>query len=76
MITTSASAGFRITVDEIAHRLKIGRLAVYVLLKEHEIPAIRLGRRWLITRFAYETWEHNCGLSGVRSDYGNPQAQI
>jgi excisionase family DNA binding protein len=51
----------RITVPEIAQRLAIGRLAVYALLEQGTIPAIRLGRRWLITRFAYENWERSCG---------------
>lgn len=52
----------RITVDEIAARLALGRVAVYALLDRGEIPAIRLGKRWIITRHAYETWERSCGL--------------
>lgn len=53
----------RMTVDEIAHRLSLGRLAIYALLEQGQIPAIRLGRRWIITRFAYDAWEHNCGVA-------------
>jgi excisionase family DNA binding protein len=66
----------RITVEEIASRLQLGRLAVYALLKSGEIPAIRLGRRWIITRFSHETWEHYCGVSGVGFDHGHTQAQV
>jgi excisionase family DNA binding protein len=51
----------RITIEEIASRLSIGRLAVYALLDRGEIPAIRLGRRWIVTRHAYEEWERTCG---------------
>jgi len=51
----------RITVLEIAHRLNIGRQAVYAMLEQQIIPAIRLGRRWIITRHAYEDWERTCG---------------
>ena len=51
----------RLTIPEIAQRLDIGRFAVYALLDQNVIPAIRLGRRWLITRFAYENWERGCG---------------
>lgn len=51
----------RITIEEIASRLSIGRLAVYALLDRGEIPAIRLGRRWIVTRHAYEQWERTCG---------------
>ena len=50
----------RITAQEIARRLDIGRLAVYAMLEREIIPG-RLGRRWIITRHAYENWERTCG---------------
>ena len=53
----------RIKIEEIAGRLSIGRLAVYALLERGEIPAIRLGRRWIVTRHAYEAWERTCGTA-------------
>jgi excisionase family DNA binding protein len=49
----------RITVGEIADRLQLGERAVYELLEQSAIPAIRFGRRWLIARHAYEQWERN-----------------
>ena len=52
----------RMSVEEIARRLDIGRLAVYALLEQGIIPGIRLGRRWIITRQAYEQWERTCGM--------------
>ena len=52
----------RISVLEIARRLNIGRLAVYSMLEQGIIPGLRLGRRWIITRQAYLTWESTCGL--------------
>jgi excisionase family DNA binding protein len=64
----------RITVPEIAQRLNIGRLAVYAMLARETIPGIRLGRRWIITRHAYEAWERTCGM---RSGTGlNPQSEV
>jgi excisionase family DNA binding protein len=54
----------RMTVEEIACRLNIGRLAVYAMLEQGVIPAIRLGRRWIVTRHAYEHWERTCGMRG------------
>ena len=54
----------RIKVVEIARRLGIGKMAVYQLLESHIIPGIRNGRRWLITRQAYEHWEQTCGKRG------------
>ena len=44
--------GGRISIPEIAARLEIGRLAVYDMLERGIIPGVRLGRRWIITRYA------------------------
>ena len=55
------NVGARISVPEIAERLDIGRLAVYAMLEQKILPGIRLGRRWIITRHAYEQWERTCG---------------
>jgi excisionase family DNA binding protein len=52
----------RMTVEEIARRLDIGRQAVYTMLEQGIIPAIRLGRRWIVTRHAFENWERTCGM--------------
>ena len=52
----------RMSVPEIARRLDIGRLAVYTMLEQGILPGIRLGRRWIITRHAYEQWERTCGM--------------
>ena len=60
----------RISVPEIARRLDIGRLAVYTMLEQGIMPGIRLGRRWIITRHAYEQWERTCGMrrgAGLRT---------
>jgi excisionase family DNA binding protein len=54
--------GSRMSVKEIARRLQIGRLAVYSMLEQGIMPGIRLGRRWIITRHAYEQWERSCGM--------------
>lgn len=53
--------GSRMSVEEIARRLDVGRLAVYAMLDQGILPGIRLGRRWIITRHAYEEWERTCG---------------
>ena len=51
----------RISVPEISRRLDVGRQAAYAMLEQGIIPGIRLGRRWIITRHAYEEWERTCG---------------
>ena len=60
--TPTGRLSSRISVPEIAQRLEIGRLAVYSLLEQGIMPGIRLGRRWIITRHAYEQWERTCGM--------------
>jgi len=50
------------SIPEIAARLDVGRLAVYAMLEQGLLPGIRLGRRWIVTRHAFEEWERTCGL--------------
>jgi excisionase family DNA binding protein len=60
----ASKTGNRMSVEEIARRLDVGRLAVYAMLEQGILPGIRLGRRWIITRHAYEQWERTCGVRG------------
>lgn len=55
----------RLSVKEIAERLDIGKMAVYAMLESGALPGIRVGKRWLVTRFAYEQWERTCGLANL-----------
>ena len=59
----------RMSIAEIARRLAIGERAVYQMLEQGILPGIRLGKRWLVTRHAFESWEKTCGL---RSGPGLP----
>jgi excisionase family DNA binding protein len=62
----------RMSVPEIARRLNIGRLAVYAMLEQGILPGIRLGRRWIVTRHAYEQWERTCGIHNRLPSTGAP----
>ena len=44
------------TVTEVATLLGISRANSYVLLKSGEIPARRLGSRWIIPRYRFHNW--------------------
>lgn len=57
--------GAAIQVPEIAQRLGVGRLKVYAMLKANVIPGIRFGRKWIVTRYAYEQWERTCGAQSA-----------
>jgi excisionase family DNA binding protein len=50
------------TPKEVAQRLHIGPRAVYDMLERGLLPGIRVRKRWLITRHAYEEWEKTCGF--------------
>jgi excisionase family DNA binding protein len=63
VIDTDIFPNARLTVEQIAKRLQIGRPAVYAMLEQGVLPGIRIGRRWLITRHAYEAWERTCGTA-------------
>jgi excisionase family DNA binding protein len=66
----------RISVPEIGRRLGVGRLAVYAMLEQGIMPGIRLGRRWIITRHAYEQWEHTCGMRSRAGLNGSPEVRF
>jgi excisionase family DNA binding protein len=66
----------RMSVEEIARRLNIGRLAVYAMLEQGIIPGIRLGRRWIITRHAYEQWERTCGMQARTGLHARPEVTV
>jgi excisionase family DNA binding protein len=66
----------RISVPEIARRLGIGRLSVYAMLDQGIIPGIRVGRRWIITRHAYQQWERTCGMNGRSGLVPLPEVRV
>lgn len=45
-----------LTVAEVADYLQISRVTLYKLLKNHQLPAFRLGSDWRFRRAAIETW--------------------
>jgi excisionase family DNA binding protein len=71
-----AGPSSRISVPEIAQRLDVGRLAVYSMLEQGIMPGIRLGRRWIITRHAYEQWERTCGTGGASGFLARPEVTV
>ena len=44
------------TVSEVATLLGISRATTYLLLKSGEIPARRIGSRWIIARCRFNAW--------------------
>jgi len=50
-------------VPEISERLGICEETIYEMLRSHEIPNIRHGHRFIVSRAAYERWEATIGES-------------
>lgn len=73
---SNGTSSARIAVPEIAERLGIGRLAVYAMLEQGIIPGIRLSRRWIVTRKAYEHWERTCGMKGGSGLVAVPEVSV
>jgi excisionase family DNA binding protein len=48
------------TVREVAHLLSLSLGATYALVRSGEIPARRLGSRWVIPRNRFEQWLDEC----------------
>ena len=66
----------RMSIPEIAKRLAVGRIAVYTMLAQGLIPAIRLGRRWIVTRHAFENWERTCGMRAGAGLHTQPEVTV
>ena len=50
------------TVREVAHLLSLSLGATYALVRAGEIPARRLGSRWVIPRARFEQWLDDCTI--------------
>lgn len=44
------------TPKQVARMLGLARAGVYKLLAQEQIPAKRLGRRWIISRVVFDAW--------------------
>jgi excisionase family DNA binding protein len=48
------------SVREVAHLLSLSLGATYALVRAGEIPARRLGSRWVIPRVRFDQWLDEC----------------
>lgn len=44
------------SVDDLARMLSICNATVYKLIAQHELPAHKVGRRYVVTAHAFEAW--------------------
>ncbi len=65
MNTADPTSSRTISVSEIAQRLNVCEAIVYRMLEKRQIPALRPGRKWLISRVRYTEWERTFGGQAV-----------
>jgi hypothetical protein len=70
MAASADSLDIRISVPEIARRMKSGCQAVYLMLEQGIIHAVRLGRRQIITRDACLAWQRCEADTSLDLDFG------
>ena len=57
------------TVDEVAALLGVARGVAYDNVRSGQIPAVRVGRRWLIPRSRFHAWlDATSSAATTRSD--------
>jgi len=54
-----------LTVPEIAQRLGVCAPKVYQMLADGIIPHVRHGRKYIVSRAAFERWEQSLGERGT-----------
>jgi excisionase family DNA binding protein len=60
---TRKSADSILTVNELADYLRVHRSTVYRLLKQHQIPAFRVGSDWRFSQEAIVEWQRKTALA-------------
>jgi len=54
-----------ITVEDAAKALGVNRNTAYTAIREGQIPTIRIGRRILISKVAFDRWLEEAGQKPV-----------
>ena len=64
------------TVKELSDYIRLDRMTVYKMLKEHTIPALRIGHQWRFFRDDIDTWlrSHQHTTAGSCIQCGKPLA--
>ncbi|MGL4174318.1 MAG: helix-turn-helix domain-containing protein [Actinomycetota bacterium] len=56
------------TVLEAAHLLSLSRGSAYAMVRSGQIPAKRIGTRWVIPRARFEAWLNELPEASVHGD--------
>lgn len=56
------------TVHEVAEYLRMSEAKVYRLVKEQQLPVVRLGKTWRFRKDLLDNWLNQCTESSLRKD--------
>jgi len=57
-----------LTVHEVAEYLRMSEAKVYRLVKEHHLPAVRIGKTWRFRKDLLDDWLSQCTESSLKKD--------
>lgn len=60
------------TVKETAHMLSLSLGGTYALIRSGDIPAIKLGGRWVIPRGRFHEWLDSCRVEPTADTHIDP----
>lgn len=56
------------TVHDVAEYLRMSEAKVYRLVKEQQLPVVRIGKTWRFRKDLLDNWLNQCTESSLRKD--------
>lgn len=56
------------TVHEVAEYLRMSEAKVYRLVKDQQLPVVRIGKTWRFRKDLLDEWLNRCTESSMRKD--------
>ena len=56
------------TVHDVAEYLRMSEAKVYRLVKEQQLPVVRIGKTWRFRKDLLDNWLSECAESSMKSD--------
>jgi excisionase family DNA binding protein len=56
------------TVRDVAAYLRMSESKVYRLVKEQQLPVVRIGKTWRFRKDLLENWLNQCAESSIKKD--------
>lgn len=60
------------TVKEVAHLLSLSLGSTYALVRQGEIPALKMGGRWIVPKKRFHAWLDSCMVPADSGPWPDP----